>query len=51
MTIKPECIPLIIVNSESKIAIFHPTNAQLSKKSKKLKPHDDKLKKQEFVIL
>ena len=44
MTIKSECIPLIIVNSESKITIFHPSNAQLSKKSKKLKPHNDKLK-------
>lgn len=51
MTIKPECMPLIIVNTKNEVALFRPLKATLRKKSRKDNPHNDKLKKQEFVIL
>ena len=44
-------MPLIIVNTKNKIALFRPLKATLRKKSRKDNPHNDKLKKQEFVIL
>lgn len=32
MTIKPECMPLIIVNTKNEVALFRPSKATLRKK-------------------